>query len=50
VLIHLFSPLAQLALHLTETDFISVRDIVYEIEQRIDRFRNGFGNKAKQKT
>lgn len=39
----------ELALHLTETDFSSVRDIVHEIEQRIARFRKGFGKKGKQK-
>ena len=42
--------LDQLALHLTETDLMSVRDIVEDIEKRIARFRKGFGNKAKQKT
>jgi len=33
----------ELALHLIETDLRSVREIVDEIEQRIARFRKGFG-------
>ncbi len=34
----------ELALHLSETDLVSVREIVDEIEQRIARFQKGFGN------
>ena len=33
----------ELALHLSETDLVSVREIVDEIEQRIARFQKGFG-------
>lgn len=34
----------ELALHLSDTDLVSVREIVDEIEQRIARFHKGFGN------
>jgi hypothetical protein len=33
---------AELAGHLSDTDIVAVREIVAEIEQRIDRFGNGF--------
>ena len=37
--------LQELAQYLSETDVIAVREIVSEIEQRIDRFGTGFGSK-----
>lgn len=36
--------LEELAQHLNETDIIAVREIVSEIEQKIDRFGKGFGS------
>ena len=36
--------LKELAQYLNETDIIAVREIVSEIEQRIDRFGKGFGS------
>jgi hypothetical protein len=36
--------LEELAQYLSETDMIAVREIVSEIEQRIDRFGKGFGS------
>lgn len=34
----------ELAQHLSDTDMVAVREIVTEIEQRIDRFGKGFGS------
>jgi hypothetical protein len=36
--------LEELTHHLSESDMVAVREIVSEIEQRIDRFGKGFGS------